>query len=140
MKMAARRLGRRGVVSVEFAVTGSLVIMMTLGGAELGKYFFTLQALRTATGEAVRQVTLLGSANMNAGAAPCQGLSGAVQNVGARVRALDASQLTASMSACATANGVTTVAVALRYPYVYTVPIFGRSSETLSESATALFN
>lgn len=142
MRCAAKRggLGRRGVVSLEFAVTSAVVILLTLGAAEVGRYFFTMQALRTATAEVVRQVTLQGGANVSAGATPCQGLAGAVQNPAARVPALVAARLTATMSGCASNNGVTKVNVVLNYPYVFTVPILGRTSETLTETATALFN
>jgi hypothetical protein len=139
----ARRLcalGRRGVTSLEFAVTASLTVTLIFGSAEAAKYSFTLQSLRAAAGEAARSVMLRGGANMSAGVPACQGLSGALPGATARVRYLDATKVTATLAGCATNGGVSSVNVTLLYPYTFSIPIFGRRSETLSENAQAVFN
>lgn len=138
-----RRLapGRRGATSLEFALTGALVMALTLGAADFCRYMITLSSLRMASAEAVRMVTLAGGGNINAGLSPCTGLSGALAGAAARVRFLDAAQVAASLSGCQTdAFGVTSVTVTLNYPFRFIVDAFGARDRALGESAQASFN
>jgi len=55
---ACRRPGlrgdRRGATAVEFALISLIFVFLLLGTVELGRYYFTFQSLRSATGEAAR--------------------------------------------------------------------------------------
>ena len=134
-------LCRRGVTSLEFALVGSLVLMLLLGASEAARYMMTLQSLRSVTGEAVRLVVLRGNANLNAGSAACTGLSGSLSGAAARVAFLKAASLTATMSGCTTgSNGITTVRVTVSYPFTFQVAYFGTRSRSISEINQALFN
>lgn len=135
------RLGRRGATSLEFALVGSLLMMLLLGASEAGRYMITLQSLRSATDEAVRLVVLRGSANMNAGTSPCAGLNGALSGAADRVAFLKAASLTTVLTGCTTAsNGVTMVNFSLTYPFSFNVNYFGITSLQLNETGQALFN
>jgi Flp pilus assembly protein TadG len=50
---------RRGATAVEFAVVGSIFIMLVLGVVELGRYFITLQSARSFTQEVARSALVL---------------------------------------------------------------------------------
>ncbi|MCO6419236.1 pilus assembly protein [Siccirubricoccus sp. KC 17139] len=125
---------------MEFAVMAVVLLSLLLGAIEIGRHMFTLEALRTATAEAVRVVTLRGSANMIARVAPCTGLSGDLAGVGLRAPFLNPGTLSMTMSGCATNAGITTVTVTVSHPFEFTVPLFGTPSLTLVETAQAVFN
>lgn len=133
-------LGRRGATSLEFAMVATVLLTLLLGAAEAGRYMMTLQSLRSATDEAVRLAMLRGGANLNAGSAPCTGMSGALSGAASRVAFLSSASLTATMSACATAsNGISSVTVTVSYPFTFQFSYFGARSRTLSESTQAIF-
>lgn len=134
------RLGTRGVTSLEFALVGSLLMLLVLGSLELSRYLFTLELVRTVSAEAVRMATLRGSQNLIAGSAPCTNLSGNLSGAGARTPYLQASRLTVTMSGCTTASGITTLSISVQYPFVFAVPLFGATNRTLTETAQAVFN
>lgn len=135
------RIGRRGTTSLEFALTGALILTLLLGAVEASRYMITLSSLRMASAEAARAVTLLGSANMNAGHPPCTGLGGTLQGAAGRVRFLDAASLSATLSGCQTdTSGVTTVTVTLTYPFRFALDGFGPRDQSLSDTSGASFN
>ena len=78
------RIGERGTTSLEFALVGGLFVSLLLGAMEIGRYMMTLESVRTATAEAVRQVTIRGSQNMIAGRVACTDLVGSLDSVAAR--------------------------------------------------------
>ena len=134
-------LGKRGATSLEFALVGSLLLTLILGASEAGRYMITLQSLRSAADEAVRLVVLRGGANINAGISPCAGLSGGLSGVAERVAFLEAASVAANLTACNTSsNGITTVSILVRYPFVFKIQYFGRNNQIIEESALALFN
>lgn len=135
-----RTLGRRGATSLEFALVGTILLGLLLGTMELGRYLITVQALRTASAEAVRMATLRGSQNLNSGTAACTSLSGNLAGVAARVPFLNASGLTATVSDCATQAGITSVTVTVQYPFTLQVTLFGAPSRVMTETAQAFFN
>ena len=132
--------GRRGIASVEFGVVTSLASTLILGTAETAKYFMTVESVRAATAEAVRIAMLRGGANVNASVTPCQGMTGSVSGLTTRIRFLDSNRLTSNMYGCSTTNGTSKVNVSLTYQYTFTIPVFGRSSEVITEAAQAVFN
>lgn len=134
------RLGRRGATTVEFALIGGLVVMLLLGCLEIGRYLFTAEAVRTATAEAVRLVTLRGSQNLNAGSAACTNLSGALSGAAAKTPYLTPASLSVTMSGCASQAGVTTVTLTVQYPFSFVVDVFGARNRPIRETAQALFN
>ncbi len=131
---------RRGATSLEFAAIALLLLSLLLGSIEGGRYMFTLEALRTATAEAVRVVTLRGSANMIARVAPCTGLSGELTGVDVRAPFLNTGALSLTMSGCTTNAGVTTVSVTASHPFTFTVSLFGSRTPVMQETARAVFN
>lgn len=131
---------RRGAAASEFALVGTLLLSLLLGTMELGRYLFTLEALRSAAAEAARAVTIRGSANMNAGRAPCTGLSGALTGAGISASFLNPGSLTMTMSGCVTTGAVTTVQVAVSHPFAFAVKVPGLSMPALEENALAVFN
>ncbi len=131
---------RRGATSLEFAIISVVLLTLLLGAVEIARYMFTLEALRTAAAEAARAVTLRGSANMNAGLAPCSGLSGDLTGVEVSAPFLNPGALSLTMSGCATNAGVTTVAVTVSHPFGFVLPFFGSPPATMTETAQAVFN
>lgn len=132
-------LGERGVTSLEFALVGSLFMLLLLGSMEMGRYMVTLAAVRNATAEAVRLATLRGDQNMLAERAPCTNLAGALAGVAAKVPSLVAASLTVTMGGCATNAGATTVNVTVNYPFTFAVTLFGATNRPITETAQAVF-
>lgn len=140
LRAALRRLGRKGIASVEFGVVTGLASTMILGSAEAAKYFMTVESVRAASAEAVRIAMLRGSTNVNGGVSPCQGMVGRVSGLNSRVRFLDPNRLTATMFGCVTNNGTSRVNISVSYQYTFTIPVLGRSSEVLTETSQAVFH
>lgn len=137
--LAAVLRGRRGAAATEFALIGGMLMMLLIGTMELGRYMFTLEALRTAAAEAARAVMLRGSANMIAGRPPCTGLAGSLEKVTVSAPFLNPGALSVSMSDCATQGGVTTVRVTVEHPFAFTVPLFGDRRPAMRETALSVF-
>lgn len=133
-------LDRGGIASLEFALGGALLMSLVLGAIEIGRYVFTVEALRTAAAEAARLVTIRGSANMIAGNAPCTGLSGSLTGAGLNASYLATNNLSITMSSCATSGSVTTVTVTATYPFSFAVSALGHGRTSISESIQAVFN
>ncbi len=136
---ARRRRAQAGATTLEFALVGSILLSLLLGSIEMGRYMFTVELVRVAAAEAVRLATLRGSQNLNTGAAACSGLSGSLSGAGHRTSFLEAAKLEVTMSGCATANGVTTVTIEVKYPFTFAVASFGTTSRPILETARALF-
>lgn len=138
---STRRLGRRGATSLEFALTGAILMAFLVGAADFCRYMVTLSSVRMASAEAARMVTLAGGANLNAGRPACQGLSGRLDFPRTRVRFLDADLIRPLMSGCQTSLlGVTTVTVTLTYPFSFLLNVFGARQRDITEISTAVFN
>ncbi|SDB74469.1 TadE/TadG family type IV pilus assembly protein [Belnapia rosea] len=137
---ARRRRAQAGATSLEFALVGSILLSLLLGSIEMSRYMFTVELVRVAAAEAVRLTTLRGSQNLNAGTAACSGLSGNLSGAGHRTPFLDANELEVTMSGCTTAGGITTVSIAVEYPFSFAVPFFGTTSRPVSETARAVFH
>lgn len=133
------RAAERGATSLEFALVGSLLMALLLGAIEIGRYLFTLEALRTAAAEAARKVTVLGSANMNAGNDPCKGLSGDLA-VPSRAPFLNPGTLKVRITACVPNGDITTVTITVEHDFSFIVPFFGTGVSSISETAQAVFN
>jgi Flp pilus assembly protein TadG len=133
-------VGRRGATSLEFALIGGPLMALLLGTIELSRYLLTLESVRTVAAEAARTATLRGGQNMNAGNPPCTGLSGVLAVDGARTPFLNAASLTVTMTGCATTAGVTTVSIAVTYPFAFTLPYFGASNRPISEAVQGIFH
>jgi Flp pilus assembly protein TadG len=121
-------------------MVGGLLVTLLLGSMELGRYMFTLHALRIVAADAARTVTLHGSANMNGALDPCTGLSGALVGVPIRAPFLNPGALSITMSDCATDGSVTTVRVTVTHPFRFVVPIFGAEPASVQEAYQTVFN
>lgn len=53
-------LGRRGVVAIEFAVMGALLLLLLVGGVDLGIAFYEQMAVQTAAEAGAQYVTVNG--------------------------------------------------------------------------------
>ena len=53
-----RRLGRRGVTTLEFAVVANVLLLLLVGGIDIGRYFFVNESLKYYIGELARGVVL----------------------------------------------------------------------------------
>jgi Flp pilus assembly protein TadG len=129
---------RRGVAAVEFALAGGLLMLLVLGAVEAGRYLLLKEAVRTAAAEAVRIVAIRGSANMNAGASPCQGMSGDVAGAAARLPLLDAAKLAVTLKSCSTSGAVTRVAVEVKYSLANLRPLLPGLPAEIKEDVQAV--
>jgi Flp pilus assembly protein TadG len=126
---------------VEFALVGTVLMALLFGTIEIGRYLFTLEALRTAAAEAARVVTIRGSANMNARKSPCDGLdNGDLTGVPIRAPFLNAGTLSVKITGCTTNAGVTTVNMTVSHPFSFVMSYFGAGISSVSETAQAVFN
>lgn len=98
----ALRLGRdrRGATALEFAVIGTIFITLLLGVVELGRYYFTVQSLRTVAAEAARAYLIRSNLDLIANPTRCQPVIATVTpadlQVSGRTPILAASRLTIS--------------------------------------------
>lgn len=115
--------GRRGAAALEFAVVGALLLSFVIGILEVGRYMITREAVRMVLAEGIRVAMLRGSANLNAGATPCQSLSGSLKGSVDGGSLLVASDLTINLSGCATQSGMTSVTVTVTYPFTPAIPL-----------------
>jgi len=97
---AVRRLARdrRGATALEFAVIGTIFITLLLGVIELGRYYFTVQSLRTVAAEAARAYLIRSNLDLIANPTRCQPVIATVTaadlEVAARTPILAVSRLT----------------------------------------------
>ncbi len=122
---------RRGSVALETGIVGTLFCMLLLGGIEVGRYFYTYQAVRTVVAEAAR----FGQVNTTiTGCATGTNIASSVRNR----TALD----TAGLTVCYTrntVNSVTTVNINASYGFNFVVPFLGNTSRTLSETTSITY-
>jgi|SRR3712207_5982154 len=126
-----RPLGRRGVTVVEFAIVANLLLLLLVGGFDIGRYFFTNESLKYYVGELARGVVLNPDADW--GTRKYTLLS--------RAPALKAdkfSQLDVNINR-ATAPAVTTVTVAARYNYRFTLPVMSSLVSSINTGLTLQF-
>jgi len=117
-----RRLGRRGSTTLEFALVSLAFLMMLLGSMEVGRYYFTSEAVRTVTAEAARQ-TMLNYRTSSPSACPTSdSIKTYVTSTVARSPFLGASQLTLTVSCVISANGWGSLRVVVSYPFSTSVP------------------
>lgn len=121
---------RRGTVSIEFALVGSLFFTMLIGTIEVGRLYFTQQSLREATAAAARSAMLDAT------------LSGCVQPA-ARVVAATPFLRPASLSLCivrTVASGQVTLTIDASYPFTSVLSVLHVSGNVLTEHSTVTFS
>ncbi|MGG5807648.1 hypothetical protein [Falsiroseomonas sp. CW058] len=123
---------------MEFAVVGSALALLLLGGIDAARTMLALAAVRTAAADAARMATLAGGANIAAERAPCAGLAGALAGTQRRAPILDPARLSVRLSGCATAGAVTTVTVTATYRIRLSIPLAGALERSMSETAQAV--
>ncbi|WP_237213601.1 TadE/TadG family type IV pilus assembly protein [Falsiroseomonas oryziterrae] len=91
---------RRGATAVEFAVIGAIFLTLLLGVVELGRYYFTVQSLRTVAAEAARAYLVRSNLDLIANPTRCEPVISTVTaadlQVASRTPILDVSRLTIS--------------------------------------------
>src|SRR5215213_9339195 len=108
-------LDRRGVTAVEFAIVANVLLLLLVGGLDIGRYFFVNESLKYYVGELARGVVVNPDANW----------STQKYTLLSRFPILSAdkfTQLDVNINR-ATAPAVTTVTVAARYSYRFTLPV-----------------
>lgn len=128
-RLAAR--SRRGAVAIEFGIIGTLFCMLLLGAIEVGRYYYTYQAVRTVVAEAAR------AAQVNTTLSGCQSGGNIASDVLNRT-ALNSTGLTVCFTRN-TANSVTTVLVNASYGFNFAVPFLGNRARTLSENTRVVY-
>jgi len=58
-----RPLGRRGVTAIEFAIVANVLLLLLVGGFDIGRYFFVNESLKYYVGELARGVVVNPDAN-----------------------------------------------------------------------------
>ena len=129
----ALRTGKdeRGATALEAALIGGLFCFLLFGAIELGRYYYTFQAVRTIVAEASRTAQINGALD---GCATGNAINQAIVNR----TALNPATLTVCLSR-STLNSVTTVQVNATYPFNFVVPFFGNTSRTLSENTVVVY-
>ncbi len=127
------------MAATEFALVGGLLMLVVLGTVEAGRHLLFLEAVRTAAADAVRAATVRGSANLNAGAPACQGMSGGLTGAAARVPLLRAEDLAVTLRDCATSGAVTTVTVDVRYSLRHKRLVLPGMPAEITETVRAVF-
>lgn len=139
---AWRRAARdqAGATTLEFGLIGVVLIALLFGCMEFSRYLITVSSVRTATAEAVRLAMLRGGQNLTTNKSACTNMTGALDGATDRAPLLNATSLSVTMSGCTTTDGITTVSIAVSYPFVFNLPLFSVTNKTISGSAQAIFN
>ena len=135
---ARRRLprGRRGVVSLEFALVAGILFIMLLATIDLGRYYMTLQGMRNFVTDANRHAMV----SMTAGQRLCgAALLDAVGRGGA-VGGLVSTGVCAERTEV-TANNITTITVTVTadVTFNFVILVFGVGTQHLPESTATTF-
>ncbi len=109
-----RRLGTRGIASLEFALVSSVLFMMLIGGMEVGRYLTIVQSLRNVTGEAARAALVAYNGGTAWNAATVKGL----------VPFLNPTQLALNVTPTPPACSAHVINVTASYPFTSIVPFF----------------
>ncbi len=130
-----RRLGRRGVTAVEMALVLNVLLLLLVGGVEVGRYYFVSESVTYLVGELSRAAMVNPDVDRNARkfnylsrapilkAAKFQGQGGALNVVVTR----------------ATAPALTTLAVTATYPHELKLPFLPTLANSVSAATTVRF-
>lgn len=117
-----RHLGRKGSTTLEFALVCMAFLMLLFGVMEVGRYYFTSEAVRTVAAEAARK-TMLDYRSTSPGVCPTSNaIKTYVTSTLARSPFLSATDLTLTVSCGTDGSGAKSLAVDVTYPFSSNVP------------------
>lgn len=133
-RVSRRGLGQRGSTTLEFALVALAFLMLLLGSMEVGRYYFTSEAVRTVTAEAGRR-TMLAYRSTSPGTCPTStDIKTYVTSTVARSPFIGASNLTLNVTCGTTTEGGKSLRVAVSYPFSTPVPWLPVSTTITDES------
>lgn len=123
--------GRRGVVSLEFALVAGILFIMLLAAIDLGRYYMTLQGMRNFVADANRYAMV----SMTAGQRLCRSELLDAVGCGGAVGGLVSTGVCAERSEV-TANSITTITVAVTadVTFSFVILVFGVGTQHLRDS------
>jgi Flp pilus assembly protein TadG len=131
---------RRGATAVEFAFVGAIFVFMLLGVVEFGRYYFTLQSVRSLASEAARDALIsANSAIFGGGNCTAQTSTTLTPNTSTIARyplirttnpPLDATWT----RTCGSASAAARVTVRIRYDFSFIVPFLPASVAQMDET------
>lgn len=129
-----RRLGRRGGTTLEFALVSLAFLMMLFGTMEVGRYYFTSEAVRTVTAEAARKAMLDYRTSSPSACPTSNNIKTYVTSTVARSPFLGSGQLSLTVSCVTSTNGWGSLRVVVSYPFSSNVPWLSVSTNITDES------
>lgn len=131
IRHALRR--RDGATALEFGLIGTIFCMLLLGGIEVGRYYYTYEAIRTIVAEAARQ------AQVNPSLSGCAIGTAINSTVTAR-----SSLNVAGLQVCfdrtlTTNNSVSVVVVNATYNFAFVVPFFTNATRPMTETTRTVY-
>jgi hypothetical protein len=128
------KLGRRGALSLEFALAAMPMTILLLGGIEMARYLYTVQALHSHTDALLRAALVhVGADSKNRCLADLSGsITRPVLPVG-----VDASRLTQDQPRCQQDNSSRTLLVSafVSYRFSFAIRLFGAGDVQISRTA-----
>ncbi len=119
---------------MEFAITASVFLGLLLGGIEFGRYFFTLESLRTATADSARATLVTYNAS-----GTCPSASTVKTAVLPRTPLLSTSSLTLTVACSKDSADRVTIAISSSYTFSSGFPVVSFLNSTLTESASLVY-
>jgi Flp pilus assembly protein TadG len=110
-------LGRRGSTTLEFALVSLAFLMLLLGTFEVGRYYFTSEAVRTVTAEAARKAMMDFRSSAPSSCPASNSVKTYVTSTSARTPFLGSSQLSLTVTCGTTASGASSITVNVSYPF-----------------------
>lgn len=121
-----RALGRRGATAVELAIAANVLIVLLLGGLEIGRYFFVNESLRHLVGELARAAIVNPDADWNSQKNTYVARTGIL-------KAAKFSRLEVAVARAA-APALTTVTVTANYSHSFLVPGLSRLGGSINNA------
>lgn len=121
-----RALGRRGATAVELAIAANVLILLLLGGLEIGRYFFVNESLRHLVGELARAAIVNPDADWNSQKNAYVARTGIL-------KAANFSRLEVAVARAA-APALTTVTVTANYSHSFLVPGLSRLGGSINNA------
>jgi Flp pilus assembly protein TadG len=122
---------RAGVAAIEFALTISMFMMLTLGIVEIGRYLAAQQSLLSAVHVGGRYAVAHDSSSSSP--ATQSSIQTVIQNAAA---ALVASSITATTTFSPNNSADSTVTITATYPWIPLIPLLNLPSATITVTAT----
>ncbi|WP_158600942.1 TadE/TadG family type IV pilus assembly protein [Teichococcus wenyumeiae] len=126
------RLGRQGALSLEFALAALPFMLLFMGGIEMSRYVYTVQAVHSHADALLRKTLVyVGSDAQNR----ClTDLAAAVTRSGLPM-GLEPERLVQERRGCQRSGSVILVSVDIRYRFTFAVNLFGTGETSITRAA-----